>query len=76
MICELRGLTIEYVKKANVKASLEERRQIRVDPFKQGFEHMNMDINLSAVRLCFQVNSKRFSLIYASQQTVFINWST
>lgn len=55
MICELRGLTIEYVKKANVKASLEERRQIRVDPFKQGFEHMNMDINLSAVRLCFQV---------------------
>eukprot|EP00095_Tigriopus_kingsejongensis_P012558 maker-scaffold1273_size51358-snap-gene-0.9 protein:Tk12558 transcript:maker-scaffold1273_size51358-snap-gene-0.9-mRNA-1 annotation:"embryonic polarity" len=55
MTCELRGLSIDYVKKIHVKRSLEERRQIRVDPFKQGFEHMDMDINLSAVRLCFQV---------------------
>ena len=60
LTCEFRGLVIEHVSKEKAQDSLNERKSIRVDPFKQGFDHGDMDVNLSAVRLCFQVVGNRY----------------
>ena len=49
------NLGIQCVRKKDAPASLEARQKIRVDPFKQGFEHKNGSIDLNVVRLCFQV---------------------
>ncbi|XP_030763619.1 embryonic polarity protein dorsal-like [Sitophilus oryzae] len=57
MRVEFPHLGIQCVKKKEVESSLTQRESIRVDPFRQHFHHKynpNL-INLSAVRLCFQV---------------------
>ena len=48
------------VRKKDIEESLRQRKDIRVDPFKQGFKHIEnpSSIDLNAVKLCFQV---RFS---------------
>ena len=48
------------VRKKDIEESLRQRKDIRVDPFKQGFKHLEnpSSIDLNAVKLCFQV---RFS---------------
>ena len=49
------NLGIQCVRKKDAPASLDARQKIRVDPFKQGFDHKNGAIDLNMVRLCFQV---------------------
>jgi hypothetical protein len=41
--------------------ALQQRKEIRVDPFRQGFDHANspQTIDLNAVRLCFQVRYQK-----------------
>jgi hypothetical protein len=41
----------------DIAEALQQRKEIRVDPFRQGFDHANspQTIDLNAVRLCFQV---------------------
>ena len=51
----LQNLGIQCVRRKDAPASLAQREKIQVDPFKQGFMHANMAINLNAIRLCFQV---------------------
>ena len=57
MTVEFPHLGIQCVRKKDVEASLRERREIRVDPFRQGFRHIEntSSIDLNAVKLCFQV---------------------
>ena len=40
-----------------MEQSLRQRKEIRVDPFRQGFKHIDgaASIDLNAVKLCFQV---------------------
>ncbi|XP_076655893.1 dorsal isoform X3 [Halictus rubicundus] len=51
------NLGIQCVKKKDIEEALRIREEIRVDPFKTGFEHKRQptSIDLNAVRLCFQV---------------------
>ncbi|XP_015119445.1 proto-oncogene c-Rel [Diachasma alloeum] len=54
---ELKNIGIQCVRKRDVKKSLDERKEIRVDPFQQGYDHSEdpASIDLNVVRLCFQV---------------------
>jgi len=56
MILEFPHLGVQCVRRKDVEQSLKQRKQIRVDPFRQGFKHMDSaaSIDLNAVRLCFQ----------------------
>jgi len=56
MTVEFQHLGIQCKRKRDIQKALEERKSIRVDPFRQGFEHANSpgNIDLNAVRLCFQ----------------------
>ncbi|XP_043519475.1 proto-oncogene c-Rel-like isoform X2 [Frieseomelitta varia] len=51
------NLGIQCVKKKDIEEALKVREEIRVDPFRTGFEHKKQptSIDLNAVRLCFQV---------------------
>ncbi|XP_050573940.1 embryonic polarity protein dorsal-like isoform X1 [Bombus affinis] len=51
------NLGIQCVKKKDIEEALKIREEIRVDPFRTGFEHKRQptSIDLNAVRLCFQV---------------------
>ncbi|XP_012283784.1 proto-oncogene c-Rel isoform X2 [Orussus abietinus] len=51
------NLGIQCVKKKDIEDALRVREEIRVDPFRTGFEHKRQptSIDLNAVRLCFQV---------------------
>ncbi|XP_078036219.1 dorsal isoform X1 [Augochlora pura] len=51
------NLGIQCVKKKDIEDALRIREEIRVDPFRTGFEHKKQttSIDLNAVRLCFQV---------------------
>ncbi|XP_050084423.1 embryonic polarity protein dorsal isoform X2 [Anopheles aquasalis] len=51
------NLGIQCVKKKEVAEALKQRLEIRVDPFRTGFNHATeaSSIDLNAVRLCFQV---------------------
>ena len=44
-------------RKKDIKESLTQRQKIRVDPYKQGFDHKDnaKGIDLNAIKLCFQV---------------------
>ena len=57
MTVEFQHLGIQCVRKKDVEDSLKQRKDIRVDPFRQGFKHMDnpSSIDLNAVKLCFQV---------------------
>jgi c-Rel proto-oncogene protein len=48
---------VQCVKKRDLKKSLKEREQDNIDPFRTGFKHRDdvKSMDLSAVRLCFQV---------------------
>merc|ERR1719432_194859 len=56
MTVEFQHLGIQCKRKRDIQKALEESKSIRVDPFRQGFEHSNSpgNIDLNAVRLCFQ----------------------
>ncbi|CAD6992094.1 unnamed protein product [Ceratitis capitata] len=62
------SLGVQCVKRTGVQASLKIRENIRVDPFKTGFEHATeaIFVDMTAVRLCFQVfiedSSGRFTI--------------
>ncbi|CAD6234446.1 GSCOCT00001930001.2-RA-CDS, partial [Cotesia congregata] len=51
------NLGIQCVKKKAILAALEKRKRNKIDPFNTGFKHMKLPdiIDLTAVRLCFQV---------------------
>ncbi|XP_024946596.1 embryonic polarity protein dorsal-like isoform X2 [Cephus cinctus] len=51
------NLGIQCVKKKDIEEALRIREEIRVDPFRTGFDHKRQptSIDLNAVRLCFQV---------------------
>jgi len=57
MTCEFSNLGIQCVKKKDIEESLKIREEIRVDPFRTGFNHKSQpgSIDLNSVRLCFQV---------------------
>ena len=57
MTVEFQHLGIQCVRRRDVGDALKQREQIRVDPYRQGFDHMNSPqaVDLNAVRLCFQV---------------------
>ncbi|OQR68950.1 embryonic polarity protein dorsal-like, partial [Tropilaelaps mercedesae] len=57
MTATFTSLGIQCVKKTEVMGSLDERFKLRIDPFKTNYEHRARpgDIDLNAVRLCFQV---------------------
>lgn len=48
-------LTIHKARKKSFLSRLKTRQETNVDPFQTGFNYNASDINLSAVRLCFQV---------------------
>lgn len=56
MTIEFQHLGIQCVRKKDIEESLRQRKDIRVDPFKQGFKHLEnpSSIDLNAVKLCFQ----------------------
>ena len=58
------------VRKKDIEESLRQRKDIRVDPFKQGFKHIEnpSSIDLNAVKLCFQV---RFSSKTSNHLQIF-----
>lgn len=51
------NLGIQCVKKKDIEEALRLREDIKVDPYRTGFQHRNQptSIDLNAVRLCFQV---------------------
>eukprot|EP00090_Calanus_glacialis_P007777 TRINITY_DN16235_c0_g1_i1.p1 TRINITY_DN16235_c0_g1~~TRINITY_DN16235_c0_g1_i1.p1 ORF type:complete len:633 (-),score=136.14 TRINITY_DN16235_c0_g1_i1:44-1942(-) len=57
MTVEFQHLGIQCVRKKDVEDSLKQRKEIRVDPFRMGWKHMEnpSSIDLNAVKLCFQV---------------------
>lgn len=56
-IVQFSNLGIQCVKRKDIAEALRIREEIKVDPFKTGFNHKNQpqNIDLNAVRLCFQV---------------------
>ena len=56
MTATIPGIGIQCVKKKDMGDSLGIRKQIGIDPFKQGFEEIMNDanVNLNAIRLAFQ----------------------
>ena len=68
ILFSLRGLSVESLGAAvavpnaadeasEVREALEERKAIRADPFRQGFEHAGQ-VDLGRFRICFQVRTK------------------
>ncbi|KAL6447394.1 hypothetical protein ACFW04_001538 [Cataglyphis niger] len=57
MVVTFSNLGIQCVKKKDIEEALRVRQELRVDPFRTGFEHKRhpTSIDLNAVRLCFQV---------------------
>ncbi|XP_071647614.1 dorsal protein isoform X2 [Temnothorax longispinosus] len=57
MVISFSNLGIQCVKKKDIEEALRVRQELRVDPFRTGFEHKRhpTNIDLNAVRLCFQV---------------------
>lgn len=57
MVVTFSNLGIQCVKKKDIEEALRVRQELRVDPFRSGFEHKRhpTSIDLNAVRLCFQV---------------------
>ncbi|KYN27449.1 PREDICTED: embryonic polarity protein dorsal isoform X2 [Trachymyrmex cornetzi] len=57
MVVTFSNLGIQCVKKKDIEEALRMRQELRVDPFRTGFEHRRhpTNIDLNAVRLCFQV---------------------
>nr|CAD7431383.1 unnamed protein product [Timema monikensis] len=57
MAVSFSNLGIQCVKKKDIEEALRVRKEIRVDPFRNGFTHGDQPttIDLNAVRLCFQV---------------------
>ena len=58
MTMEFPHLSIQFIEGKDIAMSLKLRQDIRVDPCRQGFSHIESpgSIDLNAVRLCFQVN--------------------
>jgi len=57
MTVEFPHLGIQCVRRRDIADALKQRQEIRVDPFRQGFGHVDSpnSIDLNAVKLCFQV---------------------
>merc|ERR1711988_843550 len=57
MSVEFPHLGIQCVRRRDIADALKQRQEIRVDPFRQGFGHVESpnSIDLNAVKLCFQV---------------------
>ena len=53
-----------------MESSLLQRKDIRVDPYRQGFGHLDntANIDLNAVRLCFQVSEQTQTNMCSSRQ--------
>ena len=58
MTVEFPHLGIQCVRKKDIAEALKLRQEIRVDPYRQGFSHIESpnSIDLNAVKLCFQVS--------------------
>ncbi|XP_054163335.1 embryonic polarity protein dorsal-like [Oppia nitens] len=58
MIATFPSMGIQCAKRNDIRVRLKRRQALQIDPFDCGFDHMNcssFEINLSAVRLCFQI---------------------
>ena len=60
-------------RRKDVESSLLQRKDIRVDPYRQGFGHLDntANIDLNAVRLCFQVSKQTQN--YELGRTTFLS---
>ena len=54
MTAVFQNLGVHCVKKDKVAESLDQRRKMKIDPFKQGFQNNPTSFNLNTIRLCFQ----------------------
>ena len=65
MTMEFKHLGIRCVRRKDIGEALEQRRDIRVDPYRQGFGHAESldSIDLSAVKLCFQLSFASFVIL-------------
>ena len=71
MTYAFQNLGIQCVKKKEITESLEVRKKIKVDPFKQGFDHAkSTSIDLNMVRLCFQVFLKQNKMLVPLEPVV------
>jgi len=57
MSVEFPHLGIQCVRRRDIADALKQRQEIRVDPYRQGFGHVDSpnSIDLNAVKLCFQI---------------------
>jgi len=53
MTHEFKHLSIQCKKKNEIKTSLEKRKELRVDPYREGWDHTTK-FDLNVVKLCFQ----------------------
>ena len=74
MTVEFQHLGIQCVRRKDIGEALKQREQIRVDPYRQGFDHMNSTqaVDLNAVRLCFQVIFGPAVFICSSKFDLFV----
>ena len=69
MSIEFPQIGIQCTKKKDIEANLEKRKKIKVDPFRQKVK----EIDLNAVKLCFQENYKMFKIhTFDSSSKVFL----
>eukprot|EP00092_Neocalanus_flemingeri_P002506 GFUD01002682.1.p1 GENE.GFUD01002682.1~~GFUD01002682.1.p1 ORF type:complete len:303 (+),score=89.17 GFUD01002682.1:196-1104(+) len=52
---KIQQIGIQRVGREEIRHSLKQRKHIRVDPFLRGFEHGDKSVDLTAIKLCFQV---------------------
>ena len=70
------NLGIQCVRKKDIAEALKLRQEIRVDPYRQGFGHVDSpnSIDLNAVKLCFQVENVQCLLGALAFCIIFFNF--
>ena len=58
MTVEFPNLVVQYVRRKEIAEALKKRKEITVDPYRQGYGHAESPdtIAMDAVKLCFEVN--------------------
>ena len=76
MTVEFQHLGIQCVRKKDVEDSLKQRKEIRVDPFRMGWKHMEnpSSIDLNAVKLCFQVIYSNYKKVLKDESLLRYFW--
>ena len=78
------SLNVKMFRRKDIKRSLDLRREKKVDPYRQGWKHVEnpQNIDLNAVKLCFHVskinnseikNEFNFYLTYSQKWRILLN---